>query len=235
MARLLLRLPPRPGAETSTRLRRPFQPRAPCPPGGQGQRGQCGQRGQRDGASGGNAVRVAQSAGRGPRAPQRRREPAGRAPEAPQKRRREPSGTGPRGPTEEKAGAPRDGDAEGPWREEAVAPERPCCRPAGAGRRSRAEPGLRSRVSCGDVRVGPAVWLSRGRLQQGVRGPPQGPVRRGHGGPTLHSAERLALGSSFGKSEGRPLLHGHGAGPAPGGSRFFLRRRGAACEAAFGN
>ena len=58
-AQLLLRLPPRPGAETSTRLRRPFQPRAPCPPGGQGQRGQCGQRGQRDGASGGNAVRVA--------------------------------------------------------------------------------------------------------------------------------------------------------------------------------
>ena len=82
-----------------------------------------------------------------------------------------------------------------------MAPERPCCRPAGAGTRSRAEPGLRSRVS-GDVRVGPAVWLSRGRLQQGVRGPRQGPARRGHGGPTLHSAERLALGSSFGKSKG---------------------------------
>lgn len=136
------------------------------------QRGECSESGQ--------------SAGRGPRGPS---EEAGA------------SGTGPRGPTLEEAGAQRDGDAEGPWREEAVAPERPCCRPAGAGTRSRAEPGLRSRVS-GDVRVGPAVWLSRGRLQQGVRGPRQGPARRGHGGPTLHSAERLALGSSFGKSKG---------------------------------
>ena len=177
-ARLLLRLPPRPGAETSTRLRRPFQPRAPRPPGGQGQRGQCGQRGQRDGASGGNAVRVASRRDAAPEAPQRTREPAGRG-----------------------CRSPLDGGSGGPWREEAVAPERPCCRPAGAGTRSRAEPGLRSRVS-GDVRVGPAVWLSRGRLQQGVRGPRQGPARRGHGGPTLHSAERLALGSSFGKSKG---------------------------------
>ena len=128
------------------------------------QRGECSESGQ--------------SAGRGPRAPQRRREPAGRG-----------------------CRSPLDGGSGGPWREEAVAPERPCCRPAGAGTRSRAEPGLRSRVS-GDVRVGPAVWLSRGRLQQGVRGPRQGPARRGHGGPTLHSAERLALGSSFGKSKG---------------------------------
>ena len=203
------------------RLRRPLQPLAPCPPRGQGQRGQCGQRGQRDGASRGNAVRVAQSAGRGPKAPQGRREPSGTRPPRPHRREGgSPAGRGPRGPTEE-AGAPWDGDAEAPWREEAVAPQRPCCRPAGAGTRSRAEPGLRSRVSDGDVRVGPVVWLSRGRLQQGVRGPPQGPERRVHGGLTVHSAEWVALGSGFGKSKGRPLLQGHGAGPAPGGLRVF--------------
>lgn len=206
-------LPLRPGAETSTRLRRLLQPRAPCPPWVQGQRGQRGQQTLQQGERGASGA----VGGTGPPRPHRGGGGSQRdgAPEAPQTGRREPAGR----------------DAADPWREEAVAPERPWRRPVGADTRGRAR--LRSRVAV-DVRVGPVVWLGRGRLQQGVRGHlgarcGESTVKRPTLGPTGSpgvAVSARARGDRFCKDMG-PARH-------LGVGRFFLRSRGAACEAVFG-
>lgn len=83
---------------------------------------------------------------------------------------------------------------------------------------------------CGHARESPAAeprcrgrargagGLARQRpLTAGSEGTPRGPVRRVHGEASYPRADWVAWGSSFGKSKGRPLLQGHGAGPAPGG------------------
>lgn len=112
-----------------------------------------------------------------------------------------------------------------------MAPERPWRCPAGADTRRRAR--LRSRVAV-DVCVGPVVWLGRGRLQHRARGhlgarcgesTVNRPTLWPTGSPGVAVSAR-ARGDRFCKDMG-PARH-------LGVGRFFLRSRGAACEAVFG-
>lgn len=190
-------LPPRPGAETSTRLRRLLQPRAPCPPRVQGQRGQRGQQTRQQGERGASGA---------------------------------VGGTGPPRPHRRGGGSQRDGMPP-PLEGGSGGPRAALAVPCGCGTRRRAR--LRSRVAV-DVCVGPVVWLGRGRLQHRARGhlgarcgesTVNRPTLWPTGSPGVAVSAR-ARGDCFCKDMG-PARH-------LGVGRFFLRSRGAACEAVFG-
>lgn len=134
------------------------------------QRGECSESGQ--------------SAGRGPRAPQRRREPAGRAPEASQRRRREPSGTGMPKPPGRRKRWPLEGGSGGP--RAALLPACGC----GHAEQSRArpeEPRLRRRAR------GAGGVAQQRPLTAGSEGATSGPgaARPWRTDPTLGRAARL--------------------------------------------